>query len=168
MQIKVESFKISEWVEIQTGIVLAENENWILVNHIPVDYLIDGYNLINKKHILKRHSGNDEKQIERVTKLKGTTIENPAGFAFSDTLGLLKWTEEKFGLFAFQTEDEYAAFFGKINRVEKDMLIIDSVFADGKVVPDYDYEFELKEVRTITFGSDYFESMRLLWLDENK
>ncbi len=168
MQIKVESFKISEWEEIQTGIVLAENENWILVNHIPVDYLIDGYNLINKKHVLKRHSGNNEKQIERVTKLKGITIKRPDGFAFADTLGLLKWTEEKFGLFAFQTEDEYAAFFGKINRVEKDMLIIDSVFADGKVVADYDFEFDLNEVRAITFGSDYFESMRLLWMDENR
>jgi hypothetical protein len=168
MQIKVESFKIKDWEEIQTGIVLAENENWILVNHIPVDYLIDGYNLINKKHILKRHSGKDEQQIERVTKLKGVTIEKPADFLFADALGLLKWTEDKFGLFAFQTEDEYAAFFGKINRVEKDVLIIDSVFADGTVVPDYDFEFDLNEIRTITFGSDYFESMRLLWLDENK
>ena len=100
--------------------------------------------------------------------LKGVTITKPDGFAFADTLGLLKWSEEKFGLFAFQTEDEYAAFFGKINRVEKDMLVIDSVFADGKVVPDYDFEFDLKEVRAITFGSDYFESMRLLWVDENR
>lgn len=168
MQIKVESFKIKDWEEVQTGIVLAENENWVLVKHIPVDYLIDGYNLLNKKHILKRHSGKDEKQIERVTKLKGVAIEKPADFTFADTVGLLNWCEEKFGLFAFQAEDEYAAFFGKLNRVEKDTLIIDSVFADGTVEPNYDYEFDLNEVRAITFGSDYFESMRLLWLDENK
>lgn len=168
MQIKAESFQIRDWEEVQTGIVLAENENWILVNHIPVDYLIDGYTLINKKHILKRHSGKDEKQIERVTKLKEVTVKKPEDFEFADTLGLLQWCEGKFGIFAFQTEDEYAAFFGKINRVDKDALIIDSVFADGKVMPDYDFEFDLKEVRTITFGSDYFESMRLLWLDENK
>jgi len=168
MEIKAESFKIKDWEEVQTGIVLAENENWVLVKHIPVDYLIDGYNLFNKKYILKRHSGKDEKQIERVTKLKGTVIEKPADFDFADTVGLLKWCEEKFGLFAFQTEDEYAAFFGKLNRVEKNILIIDSVFADGKVEPNYDYEFDLDEVRAIAFGSDYFESMRLLWVDEKK
>jgi hypothetical protein len=92
----------------------------------------------------------------------------PADFNFTDTQGLLQWSEEKFGLFAFQTEDEYAAFYGKLNRVEKNILIIDSVFSDGKVEPNYDYEFDLDEVRAITFGGDYFESMRLLWLDENK
>ena len=168
MQIKVESFKIKDWEEVQTGILLAENEQWVLVKYIPVDYAIDGYNVFNKKHILKRHSGKDEKQIERVTKLKGTTIEKPADFDFADTFGLLQWSEEKYGLFAFQTEDEYAAFYGKVNRIEKNILVIDSVFADGKVEPNYDYEFDLDEVRAVTFGSDYFESMRLLWLDENK
>lgn len=168
MKIKVESFKIKDWEESQTGIVLAENEKWVLVKHIPVDYLIDGYAIFNKKYILKRDSGKDEKQIERVTTLKGIATEKPDGFEFADTAGLLKWTEEKFGMFSFQMEDEYAAFFGRLNRVEKDNFIIDFIFSDGKIEPDYDFEFELNEIRAISFGSDYYESIRLLWLDENK
>jgi len=169
MKINVESFKVKDWEELQTGIILAENSQWLLVKHIPVDFIIDGYCLYNKKYIANRSSGKDEKRIERVTRLKGAVIDLPTDFELTDTLGLLKWSEEKFGLFSFQEQDENAVFFGKVNRITSEaMLVIDSIFSDGKVETDYDYEFDLNDIHAIAFGNDYFESIRLLWLDENK
>ncbi len=41
---KIESYKIKGWRETETGIVISENEDWILVNHI-VDYVLDGFKL---------------------------------------------------------------------------------------------------------------------------
>jgi len=168
MKINVEFFEIDGWEDQQTGIIVAENNDWLLVKHIPVDFVIDGYSLYNKKYVAKRSSGKDEKRIERVTKLKGVAIEMPEGFEFADTVGLLKWSEEKFGLFSFQMDDDNAVFFGQVNRVEKNLFVIDFVYSDGKIEVDYDFEFDLDEIRAIAFGNDYFESIRLLYFDENK
>ena len=71
-------------------------------------------------------------------------------------------------VFSFQMDDDNAVFFGQVNRVEKNLLVIDFVYSDGKVEPDYDFEFDLDEIRAIAFGNDYFDSIRLLYLDENK
>ena len=45
---KVESFKIIDWEDSEQGLLITENENWILVKHIPVDYVVDGYKLYKK------------------------------------------------------------------------------------------------------------------------
>jgi len=34
---KVETFKIDNWEKNQTGLVVAEDKNWVLVRHIPSD-----------------------------------------------------------------------------------------------------------------------------------
>jgi hypothetical protein len=47
-------------------------------------------------------------------------------------------------------------------------LIIDFIDSDGKVEKDYDYEFDIAEIRSIAFQTDYFTSIRLLWHDEIK
>lgn len=38
--------------------------------------------------------------------------------------------------------------------------------SDGSVEVNYDYEFDIKEIRVITFESDYHKSMQLLWRDK--
>ena len=48
---KVETYKIKGWREKETGLLIAENEEWVLVKHIPVDYMVDGYKLYQKKFI---------------------------------------------------------------------------------------------------------------------
>ena len=39
---KIEAFKIKGWSVKETGLVVAENEDWLLVKHIPIDYVVDG------------------------------------------------------------------------------------------------------------------------------
>lgn len=163
----VQSFEIDNWEEVQTGLVITENEEWLLVKHIPVDYVIDGYKLYKKKFITKRSNDDNGKKIERVLSLKGEDTQIPNGFNFSDTLGLLKWIEEKYGIFEFQDDDETELFYGRINKVIGSTLIIHSIHSDGTVENNYNYEFNLDEIRLITFLSDYFNSIRLLWMDEN-
>lgn len=162
---KVETYKVTDWEESESGLLIAENEDWILVKHIPVDYVIDGYRLYKKEFITDRERTEKEKQIEKVLELKRIDIKQPDNFQFSDTLSLLKWCENEFGLFEFQDDDETELFYGKIREVKANLLTIDMIKANGAIEPDYDYEYNMDEIRVITFLTDYFTSIGLLMKD---
>ncbi|WP_147239393.1 hypothetical protein [Tenacibaculum sp. E3R01] len=165
---KVESYKIKGWKEKETGLFISENEDWILVNHIPNDYALDGFKLYRKKFVKKRVSESPEKQIEKVLRLKNIQIPELKNFTFNDVLETLKWSEKKYGQFEFQDKKEDELFYGKINRTDNDLLIIDMIKSNGQVELNYDFEFKLGKIRSITFETDYFESIRVLFLDEAK
>ena len=159
---KVETYKIKGWKEKETGLLVSENEEWILVKHIPVDYVIDGFKLYRKKFIKSRKSKSKEQQIRQVLELKKVKSIEPESFKFSNAIEILNWSEEKYGLFEFQDNDETDLIYGKINRATKKNLIIDMIKADGRIEEEFDFVFSLNKIRTITFESDYFESIRLL------
>jgi hypothetical protein len=172
---KVETFHIASWEETETGLVIDENDEWVLVKYIPVDYQIDGYKIYKKAFIEERSHSSKEAAIEKVLRLKGAKVEHPEGFSFGTTVNLfgstvhlLKWSEQKYGLFEFQDNSEVEIFYGKISEVTDSLLRIDMIKADGSVEEKYDNEFEIDEIRAIAFESDYFLSMKLLWQDKMK
>jgi hypothetical protein len=165
----VESIEIHGWNEVQTGLIISETDQWLLVKHIPVDYMIDGFRIYNKKFVNRRSNGTKEKLIERVLSLKSETTEKPISLDFTEVSGLLQWSERTFGIFEFQDDDETELFYGRMNKITADnFLVIDSIFADGSVEYNYDFEFSINEIRVVGFESDYFNSIRLLWMDENQ
>lgn len=163
----VETFYVKGWEEAEAGFVIEENQDWVLVRHIPVDYMVDGYRLYNKEFIVKRERKSNEKQIEKVLTLKQITKKKPEGFSFGTTEETLRWSEKKYGLFEFQEEEEGELFYGKISEIENDFFLMQMIMDDGTVEKD-DQEYRLSEIRTISFETDYFKSIRLLWLDQNK
>lgn len=172
---KVETFHIASWEESETGLVIDENDEWVLVKYIPVDYQIDGYKIYKKTFIEERKHSSKEAAIEKVLQLKGVKVEHSEGFSFGSTINLfgstvhlLKWSEQKYELFEFQDNSEAEVFYGKISEVTDNLLRIDMVKADGSVEEKYDYEFEIDKIRAIAFESDYFFSMKLLWQDKIK
>jgi len=163
---KVETYEVTDLEDSESGLLIAENEEWILVKHIPVDYVIDGYRLYKKEFVTKRERTKKEKQIEKVLELKGIEINQPYNFQFSDTLNLLKWSENEFGFFEFQDDSETELFYGKIREVKNNLLTIDMIKSDGAIERDYDYEYDIDEIRVITFQTDYFVSIGLLMNDK--
>lgn len=163
--IKVESIKLKGWKEREAGVLIGENDDWVLVKYILTDYLLDGYKLYNKKYIKSRKTKKNEEHIERVLWLKKVSTDSPPLFEFAHASDLLKWCESNFGLFEFQTDDQGAIFYGNASDADENYVSIRMVDADGKIDPE-EYDFELDEIRTISFGSDYFEAIRLLMLDE--
>lgn len=159
---QVETYEIEGWEDAETGLLIAENDEWVLVKHIPVDFVIDGYRLYKKEYITRRAAVKKESQIAKVLELKGITLEQPNNFEFADTLHLLKWCEQEFGLFEFQDEDDSELFYGKINAIEDNLLVIDMIHSDGTIEPEYEYDFDINEIRVITFLTDYFISIQLL------
>ena len=165
---KVESYKIKGWKKRPSGLLISENDDWILVKHINGDYAIDGFKIYNKKFIQKRVSKSDEQQVAKVLQLKKVKTSKPKKFQFDDVISLFKWMEKKYGLFEFQDNEEDAVFFGKIKKVKKDKFQIHSIDADGKIHLNFEYNFSTKKIRSITFKTDYFESIRLLMNDRLK
>ena len=160
---KVEKFKIAGWKYPEIGLLIDENEEWVLVKHIPVDYVIDGYKLLRKEYILKRTSTKKEKSVELVLSLKGIKEDKPEGFKFKDVVQTLQWSQEKYGLFEFQDETESELFYGRINEVSEGLLIIDMIKSNGKEEKAYDFTFELNQIRVITCETNYFHSIQVLW-----
>jgi hypothetical protein len=165
---KVERYKIKGWREEEKGLLINENNEWILIKHIPADYIIDGYKLYRKMFIQKRKHTKKEARTERVLMLKGIEEDGPAGFQFKDVVETLKWSQQTYGLFEFQDQNQTELFYGTINHIKDNLLIIDMIKANGKEKKAFNYDFGLDEIRVITFETDYFESIRLLWNDENK
>lgn len=159
---KVEKFKIKGWKKKETGIVISENEDWILVKHIPNDYVVDGYKIYNKTFIKRRKPISEEDNLTIVLKLKNVNLNIPDNFKFSSTLDLLKWSEKKYGLFEFQDDSETELFFGKLNKILGHEFVIDMILSDGTFENEYEFNFLIDEIRVITFETDYFESIRLL------
>jgi hypothetical protein len=161
---RVEQFKLEGWEDVQSGLIVEESKQWILLKYIPVDYVIDGYKLINKKYISERLRENQQKKVEKVLKLKGIDTNTPEGFKFGNTEELLSWTENHYELFEFSDDLEHEVFYGRINRVEANNLIIDFIDANGKERKKWDH-FNIDKIRVIAFDSDYFNSIKLLWKD---
>jgi len=165
-KLKVEKFILTNWTEAEEGLLIAENAEWVLVKHIPTDYIIDGYRLYKKDLIEKRLNTVEEKQIEKVLKLKGIDTDLPNNFEFCSTIKLLQWIEKHYGIFEFQDDDEDELVYGKVNKLIGDKLVIKMINADGSVEKDYNYEYNINDIRIISFASDYNLSIELLWKDK--
>lgn len=86
---RVERFKIRNWEEEQIGLVIDEADDWVLVKHIPVDYVIDGYRLYRKKFIEKRYRHTKDSRTEKVLSLRNLKADKPDWFRFTGVIETL-------------------------------------------------------------------------------
>ncbi len=63
----------------------------------------------------------------------------------------MRWVQERFGIFEFQDEEEDELYYGKVNKAEDGLLVIDMILADGSMETNYDYSYVLEQIRVITF-----------------
>ena len=165
---KVETYRVTGWEDVERGLIVAENDEWLLVKHIPIDYIVDGYKLYRKAFIASRESGNGEEKVARVLKLKGVEATAPKGFKLRSVKKMLTWSEKTYGIFEFQQKVEDELYYGKNATIEKKKLVMDIISPDGLIDDAYEYEFSLKKIRVVSFDSDYFHAIRLLMEDEMK
>jgi hypothetical protein len=165
MSITVEAFQMEGWKETFTGLVLAENDEWVMIAHIPSEYFVDGYRLVRKEYIVQRIRKSAEQRAERVLRLRKVDYAAPKGFAWGDTEELLRWVESRYDLFQFQDREEDDVMVGRVDVVDDGFLQIIFVDIDGQEDETYDMEFPLSEILIIEFGTNYMDSVRLLWKD---
>lgn len=161
---KVETIELRDWEDLETGLIVAENEEWVMMRYLYADYMIDGWKLIKKSLIVERSSDEDEAQIAKVLELKGETGALPNGFQLGTSQEMIEWVNERFGYVEFQDEEEEVVF-GIVTGFEEDQMLFDIILPDGSVEPEC--EISVDEISIIAFEGDYFNSVGLLWKDAN-
>ena len=166
---RVEYVQLAGWEEDQIGLWLAENEVWLLLRHIPVDYVVDGFVLLIKDHIVSRNPQSERKQVEQVLKLKGIQAQAPPGFTFLELVDMMRWVEQHYGLVEF-TDEEDCSFFGWLKEADAVHLWVDTLSPNGsvRVRDNGNPPFVRSEIQLIRFDTDYFNSMKLLWQYKSK
>ena len=161
---RVEYVQLASWEADIMGLWLAENEDWLLLRQIPVDYVVDGYLLLAKEHIVSRKPKRDRKQVEQILKLKGIKAELPLGFRFFKTVEMLRWVEQKYSLIEFADEEE-TTFLGWIHKVDATHIWIDFLTPKGTLDASNgeDKPFVISEIQFIRFDTDYFNSLKMFW-----
>lgn len=161
---RVEYVQLVGWEASVVGLWLAENEDWLLLRQIPVDYAVDGYVLLVKEHIASRKPERYRKQTEQILKLKGIKSEVPLGFEFLEKVEMLRWVEQTYSLIEFADEEE-TTFLGWINKTDAVHLWVD--FLTPRCTLDAsngdEKPFVLSEIQLVRFDTDYFNSLKLLW-----
>lgn len=160
---KIESFTIKDWDEVETGVLLEENEEWILIKSLPVDFQVDGCRLLKKEFITDREQAEDAEILSKVFELKKLNFSTPEGFKFGGVLQMLKNIEERYGCFEFQVDIEDELFYGVLGKYDLKSFYIDAIKSDGSIDLEFDTDFHINEVRIISFESDYFQAISLLY-----
>ena len=161
MAIQVQHFELRDWEELIKGVVLAENEEWILIQELPDDFSPDGYALLQKSQITDQFTDEETALSGLVLHLKQYQAAIPPGFQMDSIENMLKWIESTYGLVQVQDEEE-ALYIGTIQSIVANELRLHHI--DPLGFPDYamvDPVF-LSDLQLVQFGSDYMHSIRLL------
>lgn len=161
---EVRIFRMQDWRDPILGQVLAMGADWVLLRHVPIDFVQDGYKLLKRDLIAEAKRTSVEERIERVFALRGWKAEPPTGMPLTHTLAILDWIERHYHFFQIQDEDESMVMIGRIHHLRDDnTLVLDSVDEDGLMSEASEPGIPLDQLRTIEFGTDYLDATYRLW-----
>jgi len=159
---KVESYKIKGWEEGVIGVLIKENEEWVLIGDISSDYHVDGYALLRKSKIKKRSTKDWENQVALVLSLQKYEPSLRKGFKFGSLESMLKWIQKEYGIFAFQDKIEESMEVGTMEDITDKVLGLNFLMTDGRYDDDYIYDYKVNQIRKVSFGTHYLNALDLL------
>lgn len=154
---KFYSIKIKQWKAKKAGILIDESDSWILINKIFGDYILDGYEFINKMHISFIERGSEEIFVEDVLSASNKIIRDSFNLPL-ETRDLLDFLNKKQIVFELSTKFEDSIYIGRICKILEKSICIKPMNADGQWLKD-NYLFRIDSLRTVALGSDYLNSL---------
>ncbi len=142
------------------GFVVDYNDNWTLLKHNPVDYILDGYLIFRHKNIQGLRRDVAEKWREKVIKLKGLKLTDKDKIPLTDLATILKYLTDKFGVFEVYSKSDTECYLGRLKSIDSNELVIDNLDTKGKW--DGQLKFKIGEIRVIQFDNDYINSLKLV------
>ena len=155
---KLYSIKVKNRKNLTQGILVEEGEEWLFLIQLYTDYIIDGYQLVNKKYI--EYTERTEKDIftEKVLIAnKKIHIPNLLKIPLS-TEQLLSWFYNSRITVQIDNNDEMRCWIGKMRNATTKYLYLDILSPDGIWTGTY-YTFKKDCIRLISFESDYINSL---------
>ncbi|MDD3037134.1 hypothetical protein [Bacteroides sp.] len=156
---KFYSFKMKGWKEPICGVIERIGSEWILIKHIVVDYVFDGYSLIQRKYIKDIIRNNNNIFTEKVLIAKGVMdINVPYDISLNTQTTPFEWLQEHDITAEFYTKDRYICYIGKVIKITKKYFHYTSI--DTKGCWDNDiYECTFANIRAISIDTDYTNSL---------
>ncbi|WP_101690185.1 hypothetical protein [Dysgonomonas massiliensis] len=155
---KFYSFKIKDRKQEEFGFLIEEDEEWYLIRHLFTDYMIDGYMLINKSYVSKVNR--DDKAIFTENVLianKKTSYSLDMNIPLTTEM-LFKYIFEKQIVIQIDNKDENKCWIGKILDSTNKSIFLTPISPVGEWDTAY-YTFRKKNIRLISFDSDYINSL---------
>ena len=142
------------------GFVINYNDEWTLIKHNPVDYVIDGYIILRHKNIEGFRWDANEKFREKVIMLKKQHLPNIPELTLTDLETILSSLTKRYEIFQFALKTEKACYLGKLKSLTTSKLTID--YLNPKGLWTKQMQFRPNDIRTIEFDTDYINSLKLV------
>lgn len=157
---KLISIKFKDRKNAVYGFVLDYTDDWTLMHHNVVDYILDGYIILAHKKVLGYRRGEEEKFRENVLKLKGYKPEQAQLVQLSSLQSIFKELSKRYDVFQFSTREESTCYLGRLISVNEREVTIDYLDTKGKFTEKR--TFKVKDIRSIEFDTDYINSLKLV------
>lgn len=154
------SIEFEDKKEVFSGFLIDYTEDWILLKNNPVDFIIDGYQILKNKNIKSVSRDEEEEFTEKVIRLKGLKTGSDEIIPLQDLSAILEFITTKYDIFMIAKKSSKAAYVGKLIELNNEELVIDFLGTDGKYGGEM--AFNPNKIRVIEFDTDYINSLKLV------
>lgn len=155
---KFVNIKISRRPELISGIQLQEGNDWIVLLENPVDYVLDGYAIINKKFIKSIvEPFNKDNFKYKIFNMKYKNVSNNQYFELDtckDLISLLEKTDKLIGL---ELESADYNIVGKISKINDKSFVLRMFGVKGVFLREENFKYS--SIRQINIDTDYLLSL---------
>lgn len=142
------------------GILINISDDWCYLKYIPVDYVVDGFVLINRRYIANIETTDDDVFTENILRLKGLISEKSIILNIDNNTKLLSDLQSKIEIIKIELKDHYKSYIGKIDIVKEHSFKV-RLFSPNATWLGLE-TFLFKEIRAIYFNDDYINSLKLI------
>lgn len=144
------------------GIILDYKDDWMLLQSNAIDYVLDGYIIVNRKAMNGLSRGDDEKWAEKVIKKKYRRLRKAPIVPLDNMEVILKSLTKKYGVFTIYTKEKNICWLGRLISIDSKTVVID--FLTTRAKWHGPQSFKRSEIRKIGFDTDYINSLKLMMI----
>lgn len=156
--------KINRRSDIISGILEKESSEWILLHANPIDFLIDGICLVNKKYIKKIENTQEKDFKHKVMKMK-YLLAKEFSFDVDSTYDLFYYFQKNNILLQLEFESDDYCFIGQVTKMNEHSFLFNELSYEGAYLGEENLRYD--RVRNIYVNNDYLNSYKI-YLDHKK
>ncbi|MEA5260747.1 hypothetical protein VB264_23310 [Arcicella aquatica] len=141
------------------GILLGLGSKWALLKYIPVDFVTDGYVLINTNYISTFDMADDDIFTEKVIKLKQINVDLKYKFDLESPNQVLDILKENAVLIGIELKNHQKMYVGIIKIVREKSMKVHLISKACEWLKEETFLYN--ELRAIYFEGDYLYSLNL-------
>lgn len=152
------SFKFPKRKSEIQGIIIDYNNEWALIKR-TYDYSTDGFTVFKNDKLEAIH-GAYEKFAAKILKAKNYSLSNEPKIPIDSLESLLSYIDKKYHLIQLDTNDGEAFDVVKYLGFENNLYHFEELTTRAKW--RYKLKLPAKEIKYISFGNDYLNSLKLV------